>query len=180
VSNGTYVGVDPLELCGSEGWKCGLSEIPPTEALWHDYRALNFDGLSGTLFRLALRKDDQDEDAFGPVISEQDGRKLMENWTQQLAGGDIMLFLSFVNVVELFVWEAGCDSPTCVSRVVKTLAGLDGDNAPTPTAFSRLPCAIPEEATQSYAKLENYLMSLDEEQLNGLSAPNYSEVVVKV
>lgn len=180
VSNGKYVRVDPLELCESDEWPCDLSKMPSTEAVWHECRALGFDGSSGTLFRLPLRCDDHNEDAFGPIISEQEGRTLIKNWTLQLAGGDIMLFLSSVSTIQLFIWEAGCDAPTCVSRAVKSYARCDGDETTSAVTFLRLPIAIPEEATQSYAKLESHLLSLNDDMLEEVSAPHYSEVTVRV
>jgi len=127
-SQNMFVGLDPLEIAGEEGgWmldvtkeadEAGQKGVAMLELPHFDVRT------GGSIFRLPLRRDEHPVPAagrFGKEISEARAREMLEDFAKQLAGGEMLLFLTHVVCIELWLWDADAEAPTLRERVQKVL-----------------------------------------------------------
>ena len=154
-SQNIFVGLDPLEIAGEEGgWmldvtkeadEAGQKGVTMLELPHFDVRT------GGSIFRLPLRRNEHPAPAagrFGKEISEARAREMLEDFAKQLAGGEMLLFLTHVVCIELWLWEADAETPTLRERLEKVF-----EEAVDQTAWSRLPHWLSHEAHQSYDSL---------------------------
>eukprot|EP00037_Helgoeca_nana_P037799 m.17763 g.17763 ORF g.17763 m.17763 type:complete len:3009 (+) comp9429_c0_seq1:126-9152(+) len=187
VSNGVYCGIDPLNVINVDGrepdrggWMCeeGVDSAVDVEVstLFGPFK-LRSEADTGATFRLPLRsaRDSVTLDGdggLGPEIQGDSAEKLLHDWAQSLCDGRLLLFLASVKHITVQRWEEGSETPTVLAEVTKTYS--TGDPHP------RLPTALPDEVTESFAALQAHISSLDGHARAALARPSTSLVTIAV
>lgn len=121
-----FVGLDPLEIVSHEGgWMLDTSiKSEADDARKKGVDFFNVPNLDfpekGSIFRLPLRLKEHVAGGFGTEVTEVKAREMLDDFAKQLAGGEMLLFLSNVTCIELWLWEDGDVDPKLVEQVHKT------------------------------------------------------------
>lgn len=186
LSRGKYVGIDPLDVVRCEGgWELeldsGADELAEAHALFAPDVAKLCEGFDphscGAMFRLPLRRaedvarekrESDDGTSLGPEIKPARAEELLADWAE--AAPRLLLFLSNVMNVSLYRWRHGAARPELVAEVTKEY--VRGQPR------LRLPPALPEPVTRTYASLHEHVLGLSPGACAALSAKQ--EAVVRV
>jgi hypothetical protein len=152
-SGKTYVGIDPLRLVSDDpGWMLDIeSEVDEAnnkglgmfEVPHHDFR------VEGSVIRLPFRLE---KNVFGTKVTEERAREMLEDFAEQLAGGELLLFLSNVKEIQLWLWEHA-QQPTLVEKVERQ----DMGSIPRTAPWTRLPDWISSDSRHSFESLASQL-----------------------
>lgn len=164
VSNGQYVGIDPLRTTSGQrsgGWSYRIdSEKLPelggeVDKLFQGMVLASGKG-TGATFRLPLRRAEDcgdDDDDLGRPIDRASAESLLKDWAESLHDGRLLLFLSSVEHVSVRRWDDGDPGPTVVAEVFKRFDAGE-------MAFPRLPPQIPSMAVETFGTLQTYVVAL--------------------
>lgn len=180
-SCGEDVGVDPLNRVSSHsrgrggGWMLDLEESTTSPPVFDEYSKLfhipdlddpNFQSNNeGATFRLPLRRASEVKDGLGKEVSVANAQALLNDWSEAIKDGRLVLFLSTVTQVSIFIWHEGKSSPNLLSRLDKSL--LQGGS------FERLPLLLPPSTKDDSEVLRTHLIQIcttDREQLSEMHA----------
>eukprot|EP00038_Savillea_parva_P031293 m.84631 g.84631 ORF g.84631 m.84631 type:complete len:3122 (+) comp9602_c0_seq1:196-9561(+) len=190
VSNGEYVGLDPLcTVCsagrkGKPGWAYTIDDpdskddrVYDTEVneLFHELLLPSAAG-TGAAFRLPLRREKEVAAGLGPAMLGDAAMNLLDDWAKSLLGGRLLLFLSTVARVSVRRWDDGEPMPVVIAEMTKRPTDPRGKGSP----FARMPAAVPEDAAATFTTLNEHLSKLSEAESAKLSQRHTETVTINV